>query len=56
MGYIYIYKYIFQKVAICSLWTVRPCYVLSLVLATIYVLAGRLRIQVPPSQIKISLF
>ena len=25
IGYIYIYKYISQKVAICSLWTVCPC-------------------------------
>ena len=26
MDYIYIYIYKFQKVAICSLWTVCPCY------------------------------
>ena len=30
MGYIYIYKYNSQKVAICSLWTVCPCFTLTL--------------------------
>ena len=29
MGYIYIYKYVSQKVAICSLWTVCPCLIMN---------------------------
>ena len=30
--YIYIYKYISQKVAICSLWTVCPCFLYMLLM------------------------